>query len=201
MYDAQPNTADDRRSDDEAALLAALARGDVTPFWQHWIDWHQEYLRFCMHRLGDRHDAEDIVNAGALKVIDRLYGKTVAIQRFRPWLLRILHNLCIDALRDRLRFAALGPLEAGDALPRGLLLPMHAGDPPDRHLYRRTLRAALTDSVRGLPPPLWEVFELRFVEGLSYRDIARRLGITEPNARKRIQRARGLLQCSLEPPG
>lgn len=189
-------------ADPEAALLDALARGDCAPFWQYWILHHQAFLGLCVHWLGgDRHDAEEVLSTGALKVIEHLYGKSMVIRSFRAWLLRILRNLCVDVLRERQRRADLpAPALDGDEDLRPVLA-LDSGERPDRDLYRRTLRGTLVDSLRLLPPPLRDAFVLRFIEELSYQEISLRLCISAPNARKRIQQARALLQCRLEPPG
>ena len=52
-------------------------------------------------------------------------------------------------------------------------------------------------AVGALPPKLYAVFVLRFVEELPYREISARLSITPQNARKRIQQARQQLREQL----
>ena len=52
----------------------------------------------------------------------------------------------------------------------------------------------LKDAIEGLPPACRRVFVLRKIEGLSQRETAKRLGISESNVEKHV--ARGIRYCA-----
>jgi RNA polymerase sigma-70 factor, ECF subfamily len=61
------------------------------------------------------------------------------------------------------------------------------------------LRAALTAGLEQLSGAQREAVRLRVVEEVPYRDVARRLGVSEPTARARVSRGLRALAVALEP--
>ncbi len=53
---------------------------------------------------------------------------------------------------------------------------------------------------RALPKQTWRVFQLRFDEGLRYREIAERLSISERAVYKHLARALNQLKEKFNPP-
>ena len=96
---------------------------------------------------------------------------------FRPWLSRILVNVCKSALRARKR------------LPTTDL-----GDAPD------TAQAddqALHDAIQALPTDLRVPVVLFYLEGFSIRETANALRIPSGTVKSRLSRARGRLGALL----
>lgn len=160
-------------------------------FWLLWLREQAVFHRMCLKWLhGNATEAEDAMSRGALNAIEHILGGRPPPRNFRPWVLRILYNLCIDSLRRHARHTEL-PGEGHDA-PVGAALP--ASDLPDGAVLRRELCSSLSAALCALPSRLRPVFELRFIEGLPYDEISRLLTISPQNARKRVQQARGLLR-------
>jgi RNA polymerase sigma-70 factor (ECF subfamily) len=167
--------------------LARVAAGDVDAFAEV-VEAHQErLLRLCERLLGDAEEARDT----AQEVFLKAYRKAAD---FRPqgqvytWLYRIATNLCLNKLRRRrlVRFVSWEPREEGEA---------PAFDPPDhrpdpgaalaaRERWRQTRKV-----IAQLPPNQRAVLVLARFEGLSYRQIAEVLGITEGAVESRLFRA------------
>jgi RNA polymerase sigma-70 factor (ECF subfamily) len=63
------------------------------------------------------------------------------------------------------------------------------------------LRALLGGELQKLSEDQRRAVQLRIVEELPYREVARRLGTTEPTARARVSRALRALAIALEPAG
>jgi len=117
---------------------------------------------YCFYLLGDHHDAEDATERtflAALGAIDRFRDEGAT---FRSWLFRIAHNQLANALRTRSR-------QRTD--PRDLVRePATGGDPARLAALAddaRRLRAALGT----LPEDRRQVVVLRFVDGLTAREI------------------------------
>jgi len=135
---------------------------------------------YSFHLLGDHHDAEDVTErtfVAALAALDdfRDTGAT-----FRSWLFRIAHNQLANALRARTRH----PSDRLDSVPE----PVAASDPArvvGEADEARRLRAAL----RSLSEDRRQVVVLRFVDGLTAREIGAVLDRSEGAVRVLQHRA------------
>ena len=110
--------------------------------------------------------------------------------RFGAWVFRILRNRCLDYLKDRRR--AIVPLEEGAAHMAGR-------ENPEADLDRAELHAAVTDALATLPDAQREAFLLKHVDGLSYEEMAERVGGSVSALKMRVMRAREALQVLLSP--
>jgi RNA polymerase sigma-70 factor (ECF subfamily) len=168
--------------------LARVAAGDSDAF-AALVEAHQErLLRLCERLLGDTEEARD----AAQEVFLKAYRKAAD---FRPqgqvytWLYRIAVNHCFNKLRRRrlvrfLRFEA-GPEEA-DA---PAFDPPDSGADPAVALEARQRWQATRKAIAKLPDNQRAVLILARFEGLSYRQIAEVLGITEGAVESRLVRA------------
>ena len=104
------------------------------------------------------------------------------VQRFKPWLLRILTNKCYDLCRKR-----RPTVDLEDMADR---LPSESQD----HDQRMTLWQA----VLSLPEDLRVPVTLFYYEDLSVREIGQVLGISEAAVKTRLSRGRGRLHLLLE---
>jgi len=142
---------------------------------------------------GQPYEIEDVLSHGALKAFRYVQRNPGVVQRFRPWALRILYNLCVDRMRARSRGLQLYNEEEDQVCesPRGC--PARA----DHEVFRLELGAAIDRAIATLPSRLRTTFELRFIELLPYAEISEMLEISPENARKRIQQARSHLRREL----
>ncbi len=177
--------------------VEAAADRECERFWQLWIERREYLLKLCLKWLrGSRADAEEVLSAGAIKAIEYLRARPNSVRNLFPWISRILYNLCIDVLRERSRVIPLDD-SVGEPRPTRGSRRARTFDAPDHGVHRDEIAHAIEVAVGALPPKLYAVFMLRFVEELPYREISVRLAITPQNARKRIQQARQLLREEL----
>src|SRR5438093_11142019 len=80
----------------DAELVARAVAGDVGAFEGLVARHHAACLRFAAHLLGDRIEAEDVVQETLLRAY-RSLDRYEERQQFRPWLFRILVNRCRTA--------------------------------------------------------------------------------------------------------
>lgn len=164
-------------------------------FWQVWLQ-HHDYLRKKSLHLLDSHreDAEDVLSTTMLKALHHFVESAGEVANTQAWLTTILHNACIDGHRSAKRRRDLfmeAEAEEYENLP-----PEPGGraqSPEDIVRIRQSLED-LYRSILELPAGLREPLLLRTVEHLSYAEIARQLGLTEANTRKRVQQARDQLR-------
>lgn len=180
---------------DGAAPTATPCSSYDTEFWCRFFQDQELFFRMCVRWLhGNRHDAEDAISRGALRALEFRKRHPEKIEKFRPWMLRLLYNLCADMREAQDRLAELpsgddederGPMFASAALA------------PDREVYSLELREVLGDAVASLPKWLRTVCYMRLVDEVEYPDICQTFHISPENARQRIQQARRHLRSRL----
>jgi RNA polymerase sigma-70 factor (ECF subfamily) len=161
----------------EAVLAAQADRAAFAVLYRRYLD---RVYGYCFYLLGDHHDAEDATERtflAALAAIDRFRDQGSS---FRAWLFRIAHNQLANTLRGRGRRGTT-PLDALPELPGGDD-PAHVADRADE---ARRVRRALAQ----LPEERRQVLVLRFVDGLTAREIGEVVGRSEGAVRVLQHRA------------
>lgn len=142
-------------------------------------------LGYALRLLKDRDMAEDIVQEAFLQLHRQPPG---SVRQPRSWLYRTVHNLALNDLRAGARIVPL-PDSAATGAHRDEGDPAHVlgadpADPqplPDEHLARWEGIGLVRLGLRTLDGRTREVVRLRFQEGLSYKDIGARTGLTSGN--------------------
>jgi RNA polymerase sigma factor (sigma-70 family) len=137
-------------------------------------------------RLLGRERAEDVVQQVFLKGLAGLRKDERELQ-LKPWLYRIVHNECVNALH-RQDHAHEQLDENLDGVPQ----------PPDELDRSERLREVVV-GIQNLPPRQRSAIVLRELEGRSYAEIAHQIGATTPIVRQLLHRARERLRnaCAL----
>ena len=167
--------------------LARAAAGDSDAFAEV-VESHQErLLRLCERLLGDAEEARD----AAQEVFLKAYRKAAD---FRPqgqvytWLYRIAVNHCFNKLRRR-RLVRFLRFKTGEEADAPAFDPPDAGADPATTLEARQRWQTTRRAIAKLPDNQRAVLILARFEGLSYRQIAEILGITEGAVESRLVRA------------
>src|SRR5262245_56793358 len=162
--------------DEERRLMAQVARGDEAAFTDLVGRYGGKLLGVARRLLGSRADAEDAVQQALLQCY--LGAGTYRAERaVSTWLYRILTNVCVDELRRRRTRA-------------GELDPPARPEPPGEHLDLRRALGRVPTEARVL-------LTLRYVDGLSYGELARIRGISINTVKSQLQRGKGLLKAAL----
>lgn len=173
--------------------LARVAAGDAEAFAEVVEIYQHRLLRLCERMLGDPEEARDAVQEVFLRAF-RKAGDFRPQGQVYTWLYRIATNHCLNRLRRRglVRFIRLGePAEEEDA--PALDPPDEAPDPAAALETRRRWQATRR-AIARLPANQRAVLVLVRFEGLSYRQAAEVLGITEGAVESRLFRAMRRLQ-------
>lgn len=146
--------------------------------------YYEDLRRFVRQRTGSASLADDIVQEAWIRA-----NATGAAMPDNPraYLYRMAENLTVDHLR---RQSAQALKAADTAPPEDLACPTPA---PDAVVAAREELAILTEAVRELPEKCRLVFLLYRGRGLTMRQIAGRLGISEKTVEKHI--ARAMVHC------
>lgn len=172
-------------------LMERFQNGNAAAF-QALVDRHGgRIFNFVLRHVRDRAAAEDLTQEVFLRVVKNARSFR-AQSKFTTWLYTIARNQCIDALRKakHRRHAALDkPL--GHEADGATLLDLIADDQPDQgaELRDRRFVGALESALAQLPEEQREVFLMREVEGLKFREIADVMGIPENTVKSRMRYA------------
>jgi RNA polymerase sigma-70 factor (ECF subfamily) len=166
----------------DAELVTATRGGDVAAFGDLVERYQRSLVASALHLVGDREDAEDVAQESLVQAFRGL-GKLRQPERFRPWLYGILRRLSLKHLSRRPGAEVVSHEQAVNA--------QVTADPGNG------CDTALLADLRRLPTTYREVLAARYLQGLSYREIAQALGITEGNIRIRCLRARQALRAIL----
>lgn len=184
---------------EEIALVEKAKAGDFDAFEQLVKSCERRVWAIAWRMIGDREEAENIVQAAFLKAMEAL-ASFRGESAFCTWVGRIATNEGLEILRrrrhrDMLSLDALSSEGSDDdgPIPQPELLADWRED-PSRGVEREEIRRLLDRALDELTPGLRAVFVMRDVEGMSTAETAEALGIAEGNVKVRLLRARMALR-------
>ena len=174
-----------------------MAAGDVEAFSALVLAHQRRLFRLCARLLDDAEEARDAVQEVFLRAF-RKAGDFRPRGQVYTWLYRIAVNHCLNRLRRRrlAQFVRLAAPEGEEGEAPAWDPPDEAPDPAAALAARRRWQAARA-AVGRLPPGQRAVFVLVRFEGLSYREAALALGITEGAVESRLVRAMRRLESEM----
>jgi len=119
--------------------------------------------------------------------------------QFYTWLHRIAVNTAKNHLVAHNRRPPTDDIDVEDAEHFDSGIRLRDGDTPERELMRQQLEQTVMRAVEALPEELRVAINLREVDGLSYEEIAERMGCPIGTVRSRIFRARDAIDRELKP--
>ena len=171
---------------DNDSQLIDRARSDTAAFVQLYRRHYEAVFRYCVHRLFERHAAEDVTSEVFLKVVQSFHSFKGNEQQFRNWLYRIATNAVNEHLRNTARRSALlnaACEQAGNAVA-------------DCRESSEEL-AVLKEAMLALKPRHQTIITLHFFENLKPTEIAEVLGSSPGTVRSQLSRALAKLQKAL----
>ena len=137
-------------------------------------NYYRPLCLYALHYLKNVNDVEDVVQDCFLRMIEA----NEELHTPRAWLYTTVRNRCIDLLRRR------NPLPI-DIQPEDL-----DGQISDEEAQERSFREAqLWEAIDELPTRCREVFLLAKRDGLTYREIAQRLELSEKTVEHQVSKA------------
>ena len=174
---------------EESEWIAAAQAGDRSAFARLVSVYWDRLYRWLFHLTRDRHQAEDLAQETFLRALAAVKSFRTG-SNFRAWLFRIGHNNFVNLKRAEKRStqSANDDLAAADS----------AIGPDDSAMDREGV-ARVAKAVAELPTDFRTALLLRAEEGMSFREVAAVLKITEETARWRVFKARQKLIKVLSP--
>lgn len=187
--------------DDDLALVQRAKGGDMEAFRSLVVRYQRKVYAVALGIVKDADLAWDVSQDVFVRVHRSLEGFK-GESSFFTWLFRIATHVSIDSVRkeraaqrdevDELQEADLE--DAGEGI---LATPL--GNDPGETLLRRELAGKMAAALATLPEKHRTILVLREVEGLSYDELAERLGIHKGTVMSRLFHARRKMQAALRP--
>ena len=168
----------------DGRVIAACQQGDREAFRLLFEAYKDKVFSIASYSFGgDGSVADDVTQQIFLKLF-------TAIRQFRgeseftTWLYRMVVNACLDERRKRKRF-----------LPWGDTMPSNSGEkkPQEKQYARLEIAEAVRVAIGELKPTFRLPILLKYIEGLSYEEIASVMGCSKGTVASRLNRGHGQL--------
>jgi RNA polymerase sigma-70 factor (ECF subfamily) len=186
----------------DESLMVSYQRGDRHAFALLVQRYERPIYNFVLRQLRDPATAEDTTQEVFLRVVQNA-AEFKHEARFTTWLYAIARNLCIDQLRKlkHRRHPSLNqPKNPANVESPTLLesMPNHSPEADaERSMTSNHVARTVVAAVEGLPDDQREVFLLRQMAGLPFKDIAGVVGVGENTVKSRMRYALERLQQAL----
>src|SRR6478752_1284605 len=170
-------------------LVAAVRAGDDRAFERLYERYHRRIAAYIYGMVNDYARAEDITQDVFMSALRRMRQTERSIA-FKPWIYEIAKNACIDQFRrsKRAEEVSYDAEEGLGAADYGRLTSSDAT--PDVAMERRQDLDHLRGALGGLSEAHHQILVMREFEGLSYREIGDRMGMSRPSVESTLFRAR-----------
>jgi RNA polymerase sigma-70 factor, ECF subfamily len=164
----------------DARTIAACQRGDREALRLLFEEYKDRVYSIAVYSLsGDATAAADVTQQVFLKLMTRI-KQFRGDSEFATWLYRLVVNTCHDERRKGRRFVALADT---------FLTERATGQSPRAHYARKETSGRVQSAIGELKPKLRWPIVLRYVEGMSYDEIALVLGCSKGTVASRLNRA------------
>jgi RNA polymerase sigma-70 factor (ECF subfamily) len=165
----------------DRALVEQFQAGDVAGFEDLYRRYYGRLYRFCLKRVGDPLEAEELTQESFVRAFRALSG-FAGERRFYPWLSVIAARLCVDNHRRKARTEPSADIDTG-VIDGGQDKVVDAVDID-----------LLNQALARLGPRHREVLRLREEEGWSYQHIASHYDVSLGTVEALLWRARRALK-------
>src|SRR3954454_25364448 len=173
----------------DAELVRRVRRGDDAAFEQLYHRYQRRITAYIFGMVHDHARAEDVAQDVFVSSLRRM-RETERPIAFKPWVYEIAKNACIDQFR-RSRRAEEVSYDADEGLGAADYGRLVSSDAmPEHELESKTNLDHLRGAFGGLSETHHEILVMRELEGLSYREIGERLGMSRPSVESTLFRAR-----------
>jgi RNA polymerase sigma-70 factor (ECF subfamily) len=184
----------------EADLIKSACAGKREAFYELVRPYERMIYATAFSVMKNPADAEEIAQEAVLKAFSHL-SSFRAESKFSTWLVQITYNEAKMKLR-KARPHLYESIDDQQQTEEGDFWPRDFADwrpIPSELLEQNEIRRTVQDAINSLSPSYREALVLRDVQHLSIKETSTILGISEPNVKTRLHRARLLLRDRLAP--
>jgi RNA polymerase sigma-70 factor (ECF subfamily) len=184
---------------DDLALVSRARSGDDEAFRALVVRYQRKVYAVALGIVKDPDLAWDVAQEAFVRVHEHL-AEFKGESAFSTWVFRITTHLGIDAVRRerRSRKDDVDEMRDEDLTDAGEgILATPLGTDPQASVLRKELLGKIQAALATLPEKHRTILVLREIEGLSYEELAERLGIHKGTVMSRLFHARKKMQAAL----
>lgn len=181
----------------DEVLIARFKEGDDSSFRELVEKYQSRVYSIVLAIIGDKNDAEDLSQEIFVKVY-RFLHQFKGRSKFFTWLYRLTINTCISARNKKKKDNEIYQFQSEKNLISAHILQSDAKSPMEI-LQNKELEEKIKLALDSLSDGLKEVFVLREIEDLSYKQLSKIFNCPEGTIKSRLFRAREELKKKLEP--
>ncbi len=155
-------------------------------------DYYSPFMKVCVRYTHNPEDAEQVLNDGFLKIFTKISSFDGA-GSFAGWMRRIMVNTCLDFLRSHELKTGMQMHINTDKIEDSLVASTTAGSGLDKLEFQE-----LANLIQSLPAMTRTVFNLFVFEGMTHKQIAAELPISEGTSQWHVHQARHMLQKKIK---
>jgi len=163
----------------DARVIRACQEGDREAFRQLFEAYKDRVFSIACYSLGNQAAADDVTQQIFVKLFTRI-GQFRGDSEFTTWLYRLVINSCLDERRKQKRFLPVEEFPMSKAIYK---------KSPETGYERREIAGSVREAIGGLKPKMRLPIILKYIEGLSYEEIAGVLGCSKGTVASRLNRA------------
>jgi RNA polymerase sigma-70 factor (ECF subfamily) len=182
----------------DRALVERVRKGDSRAFDLLVRKYRHKILGLISRYVHDWSECEDVAQEAfvrAWRALPAFRGESA----FYTWMYKIAVNTAKNHLVAQGRRPPADDLDADTAVQIDAGARLRDEATPEHELARREIERTVFETVEALPEELRVAITLREVDGLSYEEIAERMGCPIGTVRSRIFRAREAIDIQLRP--
>lgn len=180
--------SNEQYGDDENALVIHAIAGDSEAFGVLYKRYMDAIYRYVYFRVSNAQEAEDLTEEVFVKAWEAMPKFKLTEYPFTSWLYRIAHNLTIDYHRKR------RPLPLVDEPESKVYFDLGPDASTEEQVAFQEEVDTLVEAVQKLEEKEQLIVVLRFVEGLSHREVGKIIGKSEQHSRVLQHRVLAKLQ-------
>lgn len=180
---ASPNDA----AADEAGLVAKLGHDDRVAFRRLTERHLPAVVAIARRMLRDDAEAEDVAQETFLRLWRSGASLEIGTLGVRPWLRRVVMNLCIDRMRGRSRISVVDEVPEVPQAPSQLT-----------GIERAETQRRVDEALKKLPERQRQALVLFHFEGMSQVEVGQAMGVTDEAVESLLARARRQLKSALQ---
>ena len=161
-------------------VIKGCQQGDREAFRQLFETYKDRVFSIAVYSLGDEAMAADVTQQIFLKLMTRI-NQFRGDSEFTTWLYRLVVNSCHDERRKQRRFIPFGESDLVNMTDKRRS--------PERRYARQEVAGSIKEAISNLRPRMRQPILLKYIEGLSYEEIAKVLGCSKGTVASRMNRA------------
>lgn len=178
--------------DEDLARLAQQGNEDAFAELVH--RYERQIFSMAYRLAGDYDEAADLAQEAFLRIY-RMLDRYDPQKKFFSWMYRVAQNSCLNALNKRP--SNVIPVERAEEYMAPADSPASYGAEPEQNYLNQELRQNIDQAIAELPENYRDVIYLRYIEDLSYQQIAEATGLPVSTIETRLFRGKKQLQKNL----